>query len=284
MDTQTTNQKPYYGEELEISLGDYLHIIWRRRKAVSSIFIVIIILATLGIFLWPKTYQSSALIAPAKIANAIIEDPAITASLVTQDAVLQQLAGGIGLSEDDFHQLNEKFTVTAVNNLLQIKAVSQSPQEAKQLVDTISNFIVYHENVVAKKYKMDLLAEEDALKTELEGNTTRLADFEQKIATLSRVATSSGQGYLAASYVAARQAALLRRDELQRSIYAKQRELNFGTQESQIISPSVLPINAIGPHKTLDIVAAIILALFVSLCYPFVAEYVDKIKHRMLVQ
>lgn len=277
MDNQPNTQRPYYGEELEINLGDYIHVVWRRRKAVSAIFVTIIILAIVLSFLWPKTYQSSALISPAKISDKAVEDPMAMIDALKQDSILIELAQEYGYSGATPTTLAKKFTVAQASDFLEVEATGPTPQKAQGLVDVVGNFIINRENTLAAKFKPDLEAEVKLLQDELDQNKIRIANFEAQVAALSK-ATSDGQGFIAASYISARQAALSRRDELQKEYYDKQRELNFETQSAQIAVPSALPVKPIRPNKEQNVLVAAVLGLFVAVCYAFIAESLEKRK------
>ncbi len=276
MENQPNGQK-YYGEELEIDLGDYVRIVWRRRKAVLAIFVTIIILATIYTFLMPKTYQSSALILPAKISDKIVEDPAAVIEILKQESVLIEIAQKFGYSEETVKTLASKFTVKEASGFLEVRATDPMPQKAKELVDMVSNFIINRENTIVAKFEPDLETEEGFLKDELDKNAANIANLDAQIAASSKV-TSDGQGFIAASYIIARQTALIRRDELQKEYYNKQRELNFETQAAQIAVPSVLPVNPIKPNKKLNVLMAAVLGIFIGIGYVFVAESIEKTK------
>ena len=282
MNNQSTNQKPYYGEELEINLGDYVHIVWRRRKAVSVIFVTIIILVVILSFIWPRTYQSSVLISPAKISDKAVESPVAVIDVLKQESTLRELTKNFGWPEKMANALAKKFTVMPAGDFLQVQATGPTPQKAQELVGIVSDFIINHENTIAAKFRPDLGTEVGFIKSELDENAASIANLEAQIAALSK-ATSDGQGFIAASYIRARQVALLRRDELQKEFYRKQRELNFDTQIAQLATPAYLPLVPIRPKKLAIMTGGIILGFFIALGYAFIADYVEKMKKQSSV-
>ncbi|MCX6740843.1 MAG: hypothetical protein NTY61_00370, partial [Candidatus Parcubacteria bacterium] len=90
-------------------------------------------------------------------------------------------------------------------------------------------------------------------------------------------------GFIVASYISARQTALLRKDELQKEYYNKQRELNFETLSAQIAVPSILSLEPIKPNKTLNVLVAAVLGFFIAIFYAFIAEYVEKMRKQSSV-
>jgi uncharacterized protein involved in exopolysaccharide biosynthesis len=274
------NQFSQFNQEPEINLIDYIRIVWRRKKQIFVIFIAFVIISIIVSLTTPKTYQSSALVTPAKISDQIVEDTGAVIDVLKQETVLRELAQKLDLPELQAFALTEKFKVTQNDGFWEIQGMGQTQEQAKKMVEVISSFIINRENTIATRFKPDLEAETVLLQDELEKNATNIADLEEKISASSKT-ISPAQGYIVASYISALQSAKLRRDGLQKEFYDKQQELNFKTQEARIDVPAVLSLKPISSNKKLNLVIGAILGLFFGIFYAFAAEYFTKNKDKI---
>jgi len=280
-----------YEQEDEINLIDYIRVIWRRKIAILLIFLGILLITLLITLTTPKIYQSSALIIPAKTSgqNIVLNQEASDQSIenigtiitvLNQEAMLQELAQKLNLPESSALSLANEFKVVQNNNFWEVRGMSQTPEQAKKIVDVISNFIINRENAIASRFRLDLEAETVLLQNEVDKNATNIANLDKKIVA-SEKTTSPAQGYIVASYISTRQNAEFRGDELQKELYDKQQELNFQIQESKIEIPAVLSLQPISSNKISNLAISAIIGLFVGIFYAFIAEYWQKNKKKI---
>lgn len=254
METQNSNQK--YEEELEINLGDYLRVIWRRKKSVSAIFIFIIILVILLTTFMPKTYQASNLIKVAKINNRAIEPLKTTIKIFS-------------------NQPNVKIE-KADSDLLEIKATGSTPKEAKENSDFMTKKIINYYQSLANQVQQTKKTEITLLQKRISDINKEIKDLEKKIKFTGKV--SDAQARILSTYITILNNRKREKASLEFQLAQKQNQIDTEIKSAKIILPSTLPKNPIKPNKKVNIGVGVVLALFISIFYAFAAEYFEKTK------
>lgn len=270
-----------YEEELEINLADYVRVVWRRKKPISAIFIMVIIAALVISFIMPKkVYESSALIALAKVQNQFIETPETIISIFKQESVLRGITQKMGLSEVRATGLANQLKFSKSGDLIEVKAKGSTPEESKQLVETVVDIIIEREQKIVAQFKPDVGAEIDFLREKIKTGEAEMAEIKAKIRA-SEKATSEGQGRIVATYIEELNRVKTGVDVLQTRLIGKERELNFQTIEPKIEVPVVLPQTPLETKKNSNIIIGAILGLSLGIFYAFVAEYLEKNKAKI---
>ncbi|MCD6471450.1 hypothetical protein J7K86_02905 [bacterium] len=252
METKNSNQK--YSEELEIDLGDYLRVIWRRKKPVSAIFVFIIIVVILLTIFMPKTYQASNLIRVAKIDKQVIEPLDTTIKIFS-------------------NQPNVKIEKVG-SDLLEIKGLGKNPEEAKVNSDQAAKKIInYYQSLINQV--------QQTKNSEIVILQRRIADIDKEIKDLERKTKytrgiSDAQARIISAYISVLNDKKYQRNELELQLTEKQNQINTQMESAKVIVASVLPENPIKPNKKVNIAIGVVLALFISIFYAFVAEYFEK--------
>jgi len=254
METQNNNQK--YEEELEIDLGDYFRVIWRRKKPVSAFFVFIIIVVILLTIFMPKTYQASNLLRAAKISKQVIEPLDTTIKIFS-------------------NQSNVKIE-KAGSDLLEIKGLGRTPEEAKINSDqTAKKIINYYQSLINQA--------QQAKNSEIVILQRRIADIDKEIKDLERKTKytrgiTDAQARIISAYISVLNDKKYQKNNLELQLAEKQNQINTQIESAKVIAASVLPKNPIKPNKKVNISIGVVLALFISIFYAFVAEYFEKTK------
>jgi len=293
------NQQKQFEEELEIDLADYIRVIWRRKKPVSAIFVLVVIAAIIFSFTQPKIYQSSALISPAKlriylvdplkiqshlvpageIPTQVIENLDTTINLLKHEANLKEIARKLNLSENQALSLKNQFKVSKNGELLEIKGFGSSPEKAKQIAETVTNFIFDYQQKIISPFKENLEREINFLNEQIKNEENKVAELEAKIKA-SEKTTSEGQGNIVAAYIQNLNEVQEKLIDLRLQLVQKENELKSFIFEPKIVASAFLPSQPVGPNHKKNVAIGIVLGLFFGLFYAFAAEYWKKNKNR----
>ena len=154
MDNQQNYQKPYYGEELEINLADYLRVIWRRKKPILTIFILVVIIAIITSFLMPKIYKIDTSLEIGGVGGAIIEQSTQLVEKIKGDTYGEVVKEKLQIPEAKYPTI--KVESPKDTKLVKMTIESADPQKAKTILEEIDNLIlVEHQEEI--KVKIDLI-------------------------------------------------------------------------------------------------------------------------------
>ena len=265
-----TNKVPIYGEELEIDIGHYCHVVWRRRKAFSTIFVAVIILVIVISFLLPKVYQSSLLILPGRVNGQIIEPPAATIEVFNQLATLESVANNLGLPTNQGLYLKDQFKITeSGGGLIKVVGFGNDPQESLKLTNEIKNIILArHDDIFQQKSKdSDLVLQ--ALTNKINETTQQITQIQQR--TGGSLANLSATDARLLSSLEVNQGALV----------IQQQNFINGNCPSSVVTPAVTPLQPIRPNKKLNVTVAAVFGFIFGICYAFIVEYREKNKNNL---
>lgn len=268
MENQQNFQKQYV-EELEIDLTDYIRIVWRRKKSISAIFVLAVVVAAILSFALPKIYESSALIEVGKFGGNYLETQTEISSFLAQPSTLQDLVQRLGLVESKWPILKDAIKTKAVGQYIQISAQANNPQLAKKIVETVIDLLKErHQKMLTEKQK-----KLQFLEIEIQATENRIAEMEKELTRLKSPKTEAEallvQGYLTAlSY------------EREYLLNLKKERVNYSQTEIRL--PAFEPTEPIKPNKKRNIAFGAILGLFIALGYAFTAEYWQKNKAKFI--
>ena len=268
-------------QEEEIDLREYINVLLKRKGIIILIFLIAVITAALvSYFALSPIYQSSTVFSVAKIdGRAVInitEALEIMKSDVILDEVINRMALGGTLTSS---QLKSHITTESLKgtNFIKISVLADSPETAKNLVETITKVFVeqnqgeYREKVKLVEDRLKIIEEQIA---EFEKNIQEIEKSKRKIATTEELSEGERQfqtSLLLSSSVTER--------ELYNTLSEQANSLEASLKDCEdfkIINYAQLPAAPIKPNKKLNILIAGVLGLFVGIFVAFFLEFWQK--------
>ncbi len=277
MENQKNN--PCYEEELEIDLGAYARIVWKRKKAISSVVILAIIISLIIGFSLPKVYQATTLLEIGKIKGVYLETPKDVIGFLEQPAVLRKLTQQLNMPEKSWPALKRIIANKQTEKFLQISAKDNQPARAKEIVEVTADLVLQrHQEILIGEKKL-INQEIKDIEDNVKVSENRTVELQKEISRLKYPKTEA-EGLLAQSYINALSVEENNLRIFQQSLLNKKRELSYGSKETIIASPTLEPIIPIKPNKPLIFIGGTIIGLFVGLFYAFLTEYIKKQESR----
>jgi uncharacterized protein involved in exopolysaccharide biosynthesis len=266
-----TNKTSIYSEELEIDFGNYCRIIWRRRKAFSTIFVAIIVLVIAISFLLPKVYQSSLLITPGRVNNQVVEPQAATIEVFNQLVTLESVAKELGLPTNRAFYLKSQFKIVeSGGGLIKVIGFGNNPQTALKLTNEIKDIILARHSDIFQERNKDSESVLQSLSNKIDNLNQQIAQIEQR-AGGSLVNLSAADAQLLSSL-----------EVNQGALVIQQQNFINGNYTSSVTAPAVAPIEPIKPNKKLNVTVAAVFGFIISLCYVFMAEHLNNKKKKII--
>jgi uncharacterized protein involved in exopolysaccharide biosynthesis len=250
---------PTYPEDDEISLLDLLQTIVDNLRLLVIGPIVAGLLALAGASLWPKTYEST----------AILKAEPVTASIMLSAAVLDPIASSLGYTpqmpaEDARVKLKDqvKASLNSKDKLLTLSAQANSPQAAQALAQAVLQQ-TYAQSQPRDSEKLRLqkqfiqaqAREKEALQT--------VQQLSQKIAAAGNTGASEvAQGY-------AQMVAVVK--ESQNTQLDIERQLQ-GLDASALVQEATLPTKHASPKRSLITITSALAAGFALLLFVFIRQ------------
>jgi uncharacterized protein involved in exopolysaccharide biosynthesis len=271
------NQQNYtkYEEELEIDLMDYIRIIWRRKISILIILVLVIIVALILTFTLPKTYKSSLMVRSGRIQNMEIENLKAIIQVFNQETVLGEVAKKMGLKEDEIKLAKSRFKLIEANGLLEIDGFGRSPDKAFETTQIVWNVLSDHHSLLFKATKEAQEQQITDLKNTVGSLNKEISDYEGQIKMIIRT-QSEAQGRIAAALISNIETKKSQKKSYEQLLLQKQQELVSQTFETKVEVPATTPIRPVKPNKIINMIAGIILGLFIGVFYAFAAEYWQK--------
>ncbi len=277
MDNQQNTQKQYE-KELEIDLIDYLRVIWQRKKEILTILLAIVIITAIASFVWPKTYQSSALLEIGKIGENYLESPEDTAALFKRENTLRLLAEKINIPETKWTKLLKTVKIQPVNKFLEIKVEEETPQKAKNIVNQVVNLILERHQKILNKQKEILNKEIEEIKNNLKQSENRTTEIEKELKKFKNPKTEA-EGLIYLALLSAFNQEKQNIINFKQVLLDKELELkNYISLETRIELPARETLKPIKPKKLSNILVSVVIGLFIGIFYAFIAEYFEKNK------
>ena len=267
----------HYEEELEIDLGAYARIIWKRKKAISSIVILAIIIALIVSFSLPKVYQSSLIIKPGQLQGKIIEAPSTTIEIFKQPTTLKKLAQELDIPSISKESIKNKFKIIDKGAILEIDGLGNTPTSAQKVANIVGNAILKRYENIFKDIQTTQQLEVDDLKNMIDNLDEEIKPLEKRILTQEKT-SSEAQARITVALISSLESKKEQQKSYQRDLIKKQQELASQTFASREEVASDLPASPIKPKKRPILIYGVIMGLFAAIFYAFLAEYVQKIK------
>lgn len=250
---------PQLPEEDEISLPDLLQTIAENLRLLVIGPIVVGLLALAGASLWPKTYEST----------AILKADQSTASLMLSAAVLDPIAANLGytpkLEQDaarDKLKNQIKASVNAKDKLLTLTTQADNPQAAQALTKAVL------QQTYAQSQPRD--SEKLRLQKQLAQAQSREKEATQTAQLLARKMDSGGTA--GASEVAQGYAQMIGVvKESQATQLDIERQLQ-GLDDSALVQEATLPTKHTAPKRGLVTIMATLAAGFALLLFVFIRQ------------
>ena len=259
-----SNTDDFYASE-EISILDILLVITENLRLLVVGPVLVGVLALGGSFLWPRTYESVAIIKPT--ATTVMSGQQISASML-MPSVLDVVIANLhlqqsGQSMDEARlalKKNIKSSFNAKDNLVTVSGLAHTPEQAQALLNDLLNTFFAQSKPKAE--------EQARLKQMLQSTQARIQEaniaakqMQQRIAREdSKSSADTAQGY----------ATLINTvDGLEKRAYDMSREL-AGVDASALVQEPSLDRLKTSPKRSTVVVVAALLALFVLLFWVFV--------------
>ena len=266
-------------QEEEIDLREYINVLLKRKGVVILIFLIAVITAALvSYFALSPVYQASTVFSVAKIDGRAVVNITEALEIMKSNVVLDEVIDRMDL-EETAKQLSSRVTTENLKgtNFIKISVLADSPETAKNLVETITKVFVeqnqdeYQEKVKLVEDRLKIIEEQIA---EFEKNIQEIEKSKRKIATTEEL--SEGERQFQTSL-------LLSSSVTERSLYNNLTNQANSLKESlkscedfKIINYAQLPAEPTKPNKKLNILIAGVLGLFVGVFVAFFLEFWQK--------
>ena len=132
-----------YREEV-IDLRNYFMVIRKRWKIIALVMALTIVGAVVFILQKPQEYESLAMLRIGELNENPLETPETVMEVFKAKFVIEEIAKSLGYSHDpkSLEALSDRIKISKKEDLLEIKARGSTPQEAVDLVDAASNFVL----------------------------------------------------------------------------------------------------------------------------------------------
>ena len=266
-------------QEEEIDLREYINVLLKRKGIIILIFLIAVITAAIiSYFALPSVYQSSMVFNAAKIDGQAVINITESLEIIKSNVVLDEVINRMGL-EENAKQLSSQITTESLEgtNFIKISVVADSPETAKNLVETIAEVFIeqsqdeYRGKVKLVEDRLKILEEQIA---EFEKNILEIEKTKKKIAATEELSEAERQfqtSLLLSSSVTER--------ELYNTLSNQANSLKASLkncEDFKIINYAQLPASPIKPNKKLNIIIAGVLGLFVGIFVAFFLEFWQK--------
>lgn len=250
---------PHYPEDDEISLLDLLQTIVDNLRLLVIGPIVAGLLALAGASLWPKTYEST----------AILKAEPIVASIMHSASVLDPIASSLGYTaqmpaEDARTKLKEqiKANINAKDKLLTLNAQANTPQAAQALAQAVL------QQTYTQSQPRD--SEKLRLQKQLAQAQTREKEATQTAQLLGRKLDAAGGA--GASEVAQGYAQMVGVVKESQNIQIDIERQLQGLDTSALVQEATLPTKHATPKRSLITIMAALAAGFALLLFVFIRQ------------
>jgi uncharacterized protein involved in exopolysaccharide biosynthesis len=250
---------PHYPEDDEISLLDLLQTIVDNLRLLVIGPIVAGLLALAGASLWPKTYEST----------AILKAEPVAASIMLSAAVLDPIASSLGYTpqmpaEDARVKLKAqvKASVNSKDKLLTLSAQANSPQAAQALAQAVLQ-LTYTQSQPRGSEKL-------RLQKQLDQAQAREKDANQTAQLFAR--KMDGVGLQGAAEVAQGYAQMIGVVKESQSTQLDIERALQGLDASALVQEATLPTKQASPMRSLIAIIAGLAAGFALLLFVFIRQ------------
>ncbi|MEK7580517.1 MAG: Wzz/FepE/Etk N-terminal domain-containing protein [Patescibacteria group bacterium] len=261
-----------YEEELEIDLGAYARIMWKRKKTISSIVILAIIISLIVGFSLPKVYQSSLIIK----SGQFIESPQTTIAIFDQPTVLEKLNQQVNIPVLAEGNIKKCFSITEKKDILEIDAIGNTPNDAQKIANTVGAAILERYKNIFQDAQSNQQLEVDNLKNLVNKLEKEIGLLEKQI-SLKEKTDSVAQARITVALINILESKTNEQKSYQEILIKKQQELMSQTFANRIEIPANLPIGPSNkPNKLQIIIIGAVLGIFIGIFYALSAEYIKK--------
>lgn len=265
----------------EIDLREYIikyfSIIRKKKKIIFSMLLISIIISIVILSFIPHQYKARAFLKIGKVRDNSLETPETIMEIMKTTPVLDTIAKSLNLPQDEqsLEKLKNKFTITKKAGLLEISGKSTTPQQAVDLVNMVSNFIL-------ERHKDFFAQGKQILKEYIDDSNIRLKEFEgeiqelnKKISQLERT-NSEAQAIIAQGYMTRLENTLRSSRELQVALRERRMEESYATEATSIDVPVRIPELPFKPKKKLIVLITVFISFIISSSFFVVIEYFQK--------
>jgi uncharacterized protein involved in exopolysaccharide biosynthesis len=252
-------ETPHYPEDDEISLLDLLQTIVDNLRLLVIGPIVVGLLALAGASLWPKTYEST----------AILKAEQVTASLMLSAAVLDPIAANLGytpkLNQDEARDKLKseiKANVNAKDKLLTLTTQADTPQAAQSLTKAVL------QQTYAQSQPRD--SEKLRLQKQMAQAQAREKEATQTAQLLGRKLDSSGSA--GASEVAQGYAQMIEVIKASQNTQLDIERQLQGLDASALVQEATLSTKHVTPKRSLVAIISALAAGFALLLFVFIRQ------------
>ncbi|MFH0987863.1 MAG: hypothetical protein V1763_00640 [Parcubacteria group bacterium] len=269
----------------EIYLIDLARIVWKRRRAVVSVFIVAVIITFVGLWFSPRTYSANWLLKIGTTAGQPIQTVDGVKAMLTSNEILSQIFYDSGWQGEIItSEIPKQFEIKAVPDqvdILQIVAKGRTGQEAEHMAGAVGeNIIKQHQKLINDKINAYNEVINDAA-DKMTSLSEQLTVIDLRIASLQTEFNNRAnsklvaQALIAQSYsqqlVNAKQERVRTVIELETARKAYEKPLET-TPTTPIDDPNY-SVNAETWHPLLNLMLGILLGLILGVLYAFTAEW-----------
>ncbi|MDD5687470.1 MAG: Wzz/FepE/Etk N-terminal domain-containing protein [Elusimicrobia bacterium] len=257
---------------------DCLKIIKKRFRLVVGFTAVCAVIAIIYSFTFlPVTYESTAIIEPAKINNVAVETVQIAEFFFKNplNPYLKEIASELGMKEKEAYALSFRFKIMDKLGYMQIIGKGSTPEEAKKLTDILISMILKRQEKLAKNA---LEISENEMTNLKEQFLSVKAELEKIDKTLyqKESASTQGQGYVFQGLIQLKENALKRQLDLEARIKSKEMDMKYFTKTASVVAEPTLPILKSGPSKLITAINYTFSGLFLALVLAFIIEFFKK--------
>jgi capsular polysaccharide biosynthesis protein len=308
----TSHELPINQRTDEVSLLNYVLILWKRRWSIIIIVAIIVLISVIVNILMKQTFESEALLKIGTYQSNPLESIEDLNRIMNSEPSLEQLGKILGWNNDP-KSLSGIFNITdkvaekneAKSKFLQIKGRSDTPEKAKAVTEAVQNLIIARNQklfeVALAKFKLEIeqiKREKQATEVQLNYKQKELARFDVDVKYYENEikkrdkAVSEGQGRIVESYINLWASAKTQReDHLIEIENLKQALLNFDikfqqkdfeskyqTMATAVEINASLPQTKIAPNRKQNVLISSVLAAFLAILYALIAEFVEQHK------
>jgi len=265
----------------EVDLRDYIEVILKRKKIISTIFLICVITTTVISFLMPQVYEATTIIEIGSILMPVSTLTPVSTSipLISKDKTIQKLKTDKML-KPVIQTLNLNIDGCALENSIKIEDIKNTnflklriqnldPQLAVIISNTIADYFIQQVNKIYEE-KFSLVKEE------INKLEKRSKTIEEEIEKLSKVISSqvSSSDFLILQNALSNYETIF--FKLSEKIYSLKQVLIDSTK-FEVFKPATTA-QKIKPNKKLNIATSMILGLMLGVFVAFSQEYWEKNK------
>ncbi|MEI6154299.1 MAG: Wzz/FepE/Etk N-terminal domain-containing protein [Deltaproteobacteria bacterium] len=274
--------KAEYADDDEINLIDYVKVVWKRRKLIIGIVVVVVIATTIYAFLQPKIYEATAVISPVGGRTDLGAMSAVAASFGLAAPAAANVTEVVNVLKSDIlkDRIVKKYNLLPV--LFEKDAFNGKTEDQKSWTGIKTLQGILKVNYAAKDNTITISAQykdpkiaADLIKYTLEELTERMSSEARRVSETNQKYLESQVDKTLDPFIRTKIYTMVAQ-QIETSMMAEVKE-NFAFK---IIDPPRVPVNAIKPKKRQMVMISFVVSLFLGIFAAFGKEYFVKIKEK----